>query len=105
MSQIMQFRTAVLDFNSNGDNTAIAGVTATTIKVWKIIFTTGAAVDVTFKDGASTALSGALVFSDVGSMVLYYDGSPHWVTSPGNDFVINLSGGVSIQGTIYYTLG
>lgn len=91
---------------SNGDNNAIAAVTGKTIKVWKIWFTATGAVNVTFKDGASTSLSGAAVMSGAGSsFTLYYDGSPHWVTSPGNAFIINLSGAVAIAGQIYYTVG
>ena len=105
MSQIQQFKTAALSFNGNGDNTAIAASSGNPIKVWKIAFTTAAAVNVTFKDGASTSLSGAFVFSGNGSMVLYYDGSPHYVTTIGNAFIINLSSGVGIAGTIWYTLG
>ncbi len=104
MSDRQNFRQAVLNFASNGDNTAIAAVTGTIINVWKIVFTTAAAVNVIFKDG-STALSGALIFGGNGSMVLYYDGSPHYVVSPGNAFIINLSGPVGIAGTVYYTLG
>lgn len=105
MPQIQQFKTGVLNFNGNGDNNAIAAVTGQTIKVWKIAFTTAGAVNVTFKDG-TTALSGAFVFTANGSnMILYYDGSPHFVTSPGNAFVMNLSAGVAITGEVWYTVG
>lgn len=105
MSQIMQFNTAVINNNSSGDNAIIAASSGKTIKVWKIFFTAAGAVNVTFKDGASTALSGAVVLSGSGSsMTLYYDGSPHWVTSPGNAFIINLSGAVAITGQVYYTI-
>jgi hypothetical protein len=105
MSQLMNFQTAVLSFAASGDNTAIAAVTGSNIKVWKIIFTTAAAVNVTFKDGASTSLSGALIFGGNGSMVLYYDGSPHFTVTPGNAFIMNLSGAIGIAGVVYYTVG
>lgn len=106
MSQIMQFKTAVLSFNSSGDNTAIAAVTARPLKVWKIFFTSAGAVNVTYKDGASTSLSGAVVLTANGSsQTLYYDGSPHFITSPGNAFVMNLSGAVAITGMVFYTEG
>lgn len=107
MSQIMQFTTGVLNFNSSGDNSAIAASTGKTIKVWKIWFTVAGAVNITFKDGTGgTALSGATVLTQNGSsMTLYYDGSPHWVTSPGNAFVMNLSSGVAVTGQVYYTIG
>src|SRR5256885_924688 len=106
MSQIMKFKTAALSFSSSGDNTAIAASVGNIIMVWKIWFTVAGAVNVTYKDGASTNLSGATVLTGNGaSQTLYYDGSPHWVTSPGNAFIINLSGAVALTGQIYYTVG
>ena len=102
----MQFKTAALTPSSSGDNSIIAAPSAGPIKVWKIWFTAAGAVNVTFKDGASTSLSGAVVLTGAGSsFMLYYDGSPHFVTSPGNAFIINLSGAVALAGQIYYTLG
>jgi hypothetical protein len=104
MSQIQQFTTAVVSAAASGDNTIIAAVTGAPIKVWKIAFTTAAAVNVVFKTG-TTALSGAYVFGGNGSLVLYYDGSPHYIALPGSAFVINLSGAVGIAGTVWYTVG
>lgn len=107
MSQIQQFNTAVLNFNSSGDNTAIAAVSGKAIKVWKIMFTVAGAVNVTFYNGLSgTALSGAFIMANNGSsFLLYYDGSPHWVTSPNTAFNINLSGAVALTGQIWYSIG
>ena len=106
MSQITQWKTAVINASTNGDNTIVAAPTSGPIKVWKIWFTAAGAVNATFKDGASTSLSGAVVLTGAGSsFTLYYDGSPHWVTSPGNAFIINLNGAVAITGQVYYTLG
>lgn len=106
MSQLTSFKTAAISASSNGDNTIVAASTGNPIKVWKIWFTAAGAVNTTFKDGASTSLSGAVILSGSGSsFTLYYDGSPHWVTSPGNAFIINLSGTVAITGQVYYTLG
>jgi hypothetical protein len=104
MSQLNQFDTVALSFNSSGDNTIIAAPSAGPIKIWKLAFTTASAVNVTFKAG-STALSGAFVFGGNGSFVLYYDGSPHYICPPGSAFVINLSSGVAIGGTVWYTIG
>ena len=100
-------KVAALSFNSNGDNTAIAAVAGSPIVVWKVAFTTAAAVNVTFYDGASptTPLSGALVFSAAGSMVLDGpEGFPLFRTTLGNALVMNLSGGVAIGGVIWYSL-
>lgn len=106
MSQIQAFKTAAITGTGTGDNTIVAAVTGRPIKVWKIWFTAAAAVNVIFKDGASTSLSGATVLPSAGSLfTLAYDGSPHWVTSPGNAFIINSSGAVALTGEVYYTEG
>lgn len=105
MSQITKFNSGVLNFSASGDNTAVAAVAGHSIIVWKMLFTTAAAVNVTFKDGAATTLSGALIFGGNGSVFFAYDGSPYYSTSIGNAFVINLSGAVGIAGTVYYTIG
>ena len=106
MSQIHKFKTGALSFSSSGNNTAIAAATGQVISVYKIWFTVAGAVNVTFQDGASTALSGAVVLTANGSSFFaYYDGSPHWTTSPGNAFVMNLSGAVAVTGQVYYLVG
>jgi hypothetical protein len=105
MPQIAKWKTAAISFSSSGDNTCIAAVTGMPINVWKIWFTAANAVNVTFKDGASTSLSGAAILTSNGSSFFaVYDGSPWWVTSPGNAFVINLSGAVALTGQVYYSL-
>ena len=105
MSLIQQFKTAVLNASASGDNIAVAAVAGQNIKVWKVWLTAAGAVNAVFKDGASTALSGNLILPAAGSgFTLFYDGSPHWITSPGNAFIINLSGAVAISGEIYYTV-
>lgn len=104
MSQIKQLNSAVINASASGDNTIIAAVTGRAINVWKLLFTTAAAVNVTMKAGASTSLSGALVFSGNGSIFFAYDGSPYYYVPPGTAFIINLSGAVGIAGTVYYEL-
>lgn len=106
MSARRVFKTAAITGTGTGDNTIIAAVTGRSIYVWKIWFTAAGAVNTTFKDGASTSLSGAAVLSGSGSaFTLLYDGSPHFVTSLGNAFIINSSGAVALTGQIYYTEG
>lgn len=104
MSDIRRFKTAAITFASSGDNTCIAAVTGRPILVWKIAFTAAGAVNVTFKDGASTSLSGAFQLTAAGSsMTLSYDGAPWFSTVPGNAFVVNLSGAVALAGIVHYT--
>lgn len=103
MSQIKQLNTAAITAASSGDNTIIAAVTGRAINVWKMWFTTAAAVNVVFKAG-STALSGTEVFGGNGSNFFPYDGSPYFYIPPNTAFVINLSGAVALGGMIYYEL-
>lgn len=106
MSQIQAFKTAAITGTGTGDNTIVAAVTGRPIKVWKIFFTAAGAVNVTFKDGASTSISGAVQLTAAGSSFsLGYDGAPWFTTSTGNAFIINESGAVALSGTVYYTEG
>jgi hypothetical protein len=58
--------------------------------------------NLTVKDG-STALTGALPFANNGTFALDYDGEPWFITSAGNNFIINQSGIAQISGRVYYT--
>jgi len=89
---------------SNGSTVAaVAGVTGTIIRVYKIFFTVAGATTLTFEDG-STALSGAVNFAAAaGPVILPMDGQPWFTCGRGNTFNIANSGSVQISGTIYYT--
>jgi len=96
--------TALVNASTNGNNTLISGLVSETIRVFKValIFSTGGTA--VFQDGPSTALTGPLVFYAGGSMVLDMDVTNPWfVTSTGNAFVVNLSGGAVVGGVLYYT--
>jgi hypothetical protein len=98
---VSEYTVAAVNFSASGDNTVIAGTAAQTIRVYGIALTNAAtAITLTFKDGASISLSGALSLS---AMVLDRDGQPHFVTTAGNAFVINLSGTSQVSGTIWFT--
>lgn len=94
---------AAITFSNTGDNTVIAGVSGQTIRVWRLFFVVNAATNVTIKDGASTSLTGAMAMAANGGFTLDLQGDPWFVTSSGNNFVVNQSGTAQISGTIYYT--
>lgn len=96
-----QLTSAKIDIATSGDNTIIAGVLGQTIKVYQIMFICASPVNVTPKNGA-TALTGVLEFLTNGGMVLDFNGEPWFLTSSGNDFILNLSGNVQVSGRIYY---
>lgn len=88
---------------STGDITIVAGVAGKVIRVWKIFFNIGAASNLTFKDGASTSLSGAMNFPANGGLVLDHDSEAWFTATSGNAFIINQSGTAQISGACYYT--
>lgn len=106
MSVPYQVTSAVVNASTSGDNTIVAASAGNPIKVWKIMFTNAAAVNVTYKNGASTNLSGAMIYGTAGATVLDGpEGFPLFACTVGNAFIINLSGAVGIAGTVWYSLG
>jgi hypothetical protein len=107
MSQIQKCNVAVINASSSGDNTIITAVAGQPIFVWQISFTAAGAVNVIFKNGtAGTAQSGAYILTTNGSSLTFqYTGVPWSWATPGNNWVINLSGAVAITGQAFYTIG
>lgn len=99
------FQQLPINISAGGDNTIIAGIANKQIKVFRLKLLTAGAVVILVKDGPGTVLDGPLSFSSNEGMVLDwpgYDGPPWYTTSPGNDFVMNLSTGVQIGGNLDY---
>lgn len=88
--------------NVAGDNTVIAGLPGQTIRVFRVWFTNDANTLITFKDGSSGPFTGPLNFVDCRSGMWDIEGEPWFVTSPGNDFIINQTGAAQISGKIDY---
>jgi hypothetical protein len=63
------WNTAVINFNSAGDNTVIAAPANGPINVYSLFFTVTTATNITFKAG-STALSGVIDMTGAGSAML-----------------------------------
>ena len=96
---------AVINAALTGDNTIVAAVPGRAIWVWKMLNVVGAATNLTMKDGASTALTGAMPLVANASIALPFDGQPWFRTSPGNAFIINSSGTtVQQSGNLWYSL-
>lgn len=96
--------TAPINTNTSGDNIIVAGITGQVIRVFKIFAVAASSVQVTPVDGtpSGTAFTGALT---LGSFALDFDSQPWFTTSVGNAFVLNLSTGVQVSGSVYYTQG
>lgn len=95
-----KYTEASISISSSGDNTVVSGTALQTIRVFRLALACASGVNVTFKDGAASSLTGAMPF---GGMVLDATGDPWFVTSAGNGFVINLSGAVQCSGKVSYT--
>lgn len=92
--------------SASGDNLIIAAPSAGGIMLMQIMFTAAAAVNVTFKNGASIATSGAYVLTAAGSSLTWnYTGCPWVICDPGLGFIINLSGATALTGQAYYLIG
>jgi hypothetical protein len=95
---------AVINFSGSGANAIVVGVPGQIIKLYKIFFTVAAASLITFQDGAAN-LSGALSFTANGSMTLFFDTKPWFVTSVGNSLNLNSTNAVQVSGTVHYQQG
>lgn len=96
---------ADINLSASGDNTLIAALANAPIKIYQIFIVANAAVNITFKDGAATNFNAfAIPLTAQGSSLTRdYTSIPHWVTTAGNAFIVNLSGAVQITGRVYFT--
>lgn len=92
----------IVDHDDAGPNIIIPGVAGQTILVYSLFFVMGGDAFVTIQSGA-TPLTGAMDMLENGSVVLDYNRRPWFRCADGEDFVINLSDAVSIDGRCYYT--
>jgi len=88
--------------NSAGDNIIVAAVETQCVLVFKIFFVASTATTVTFKNGASTSLTGAITLTAGGSFVLDLDSEPWFIATRGNAFIISQSGTAQLSGRVYY---
>ena len=94
---------AVINSAAGGDITVVSAVSGQIVRVYKLVLNTVTASALTPKDGASTALSGALNFGATDTRHWPMDGTPWYMTSAGNAFIINSSNAVQVSGTAYFT--
>jgi len=72
------------------------------IRVFAMDFIVAGQVAITFKDGASTSLSGAYPMVAFAGMTKEYTGDPWFETTSGNAFVLNLSAAIAVTGFLRY---
>ncbi len=102
---LSQVVAAPITFSSSGDNIVVAAVAGKAVRVRKLWLVLAGDSNLTFKDGASTSLSGAVPMMAGGSFFFPMDlVEPHFITTTGNAFIINSSVAVQISGMVYYEL-
>lgn len=100
-----------IDFAAPGDNVVVPATLDYQIRVFQLFLLVCQDTELTFKDGAGTALTGPMCMLAHGSIVLdFVRGSreadqPWFLTSPGNAFIINSSNPGQVSGRLYYTTG
>lgn len=93
---------AVISASSSGDNTIVALVASTVLRVISYAFVVNGTVSVTWKSGASTAKSGAMPFVVNGGMICQESTRGWFETASGEAIVMNLSAAVAVYGHIAY---
>ncbi len=95
-----------IEEDTQGNNTLVTGVADQQIKVFGFMLFTTNDLDVTFKSGPTTSLSGVLPLrTDNGrsiTAVVTPMGFHHFETAPGEDLVLNLSSQVQVSGWLVY---
>jgi len=101
--QKRSIKTETINDAASGDNTLVALVTGKRIKVFAIVLISEGTVNVTFKSGASTSLTGAMNFQAREGFTIAVS-PPAFVlqTAAGEAFVMNLSAAVQVDGWIAY---
>ena len=94
---------AAINIGSSGANTVIAGQTGKIIRVYRLAMVPLTSVTATIKDG-STSLSGPMALGANQELIFNYDTQPYFIGTPGNAFIVNLSGAVPVGGVVYFTV-
>jgi len=94
---------AVIDFASSGDNTLVAAVTSKKIRVVSLFLVSVGTVNVRFESGASgTALTGQMNLIANTGFVLPFNPGGWFETAAGSLLNMELSGAISVDGSLTY---
>lgn len=99
---------AIVNHNTDGDNEIIAAVTGKRIKVLHYVISSDQNVDVLFKSGSSTDLTGPLYLGAHGHIEAGYgSGTPAGLvalfeTAQGQALVLDINGAKTVGGHITY---
>lgn len=91
-----------VNFAVSGNNNLIPAQTGKQILLFRLVIVFESAVVIQFRDGATTALTGAITFGSGGSITLPEEEHPYFTTTSGNALVLNLDSAVQVSGRAYY---
>jgi len=92
-----------INISTLGDNTVVpADAAGNRIVIHRIWFLVAGAVNITFKDNLPSPA--AVPFAANEGLTFDATGEPWFITNPNTAFIINLSAGIQVSGTIYYAL-
>ncbi len=98
---------SAINISASGDSTLLAGGSGKQVRVYRMKLITAGATTLLIKDGSSTTIDGPLIFPAAGAMVLDFTNinmPPWYITSLGNDLVINNSNAVQLGGNVDYLI-
>lgn len=89
----------LINASSSGDNTLVALIASTIIRVVSIYCWVSGAVNFKFKSGASTDLTGLVrATAEGGVFAAHFNPEGHFQTAAGEALVVNLSGAITLSG-------
>lgn len=98
-----QVKYAVIDAATSGDNTVVAAVTGKQIRVLSCWLVSAGTVTARFESGAGgTALTGQATLAVNTGFVLPYNQAGWFETAAGSLLNLELSGAVSVDGSLSY---
>ncbi len=95
---------APINASSNGDNTIVAATPGRQIWVLSWFLIAGGTVNATWKDDASTALTGPIPLIANTGVACQHNPASWFQTSTGNLLNLNLSAGIQVSGVLTYIL-
>ena len=102
--KVSDFQEVAINCATSGDNTIVTGTSGQSVRVYAFFLMVNAAVNLKFKDGASTDFHPAWPFLSQGAgWEKDPMGRPWFTTSGGNALVLNLSAAVQVSVQLYYT--
>jgi len=91
-----------LESDSVGDNEIIPGKADRKVRLYRLLLTFTAPVEMYFSDGPESPLSGPMSFGPGDELVLDQGSQPWYVTSLNQPLVINLSAECAVAGTAWF---